>query len=58
MTAFVNNSSKDNTALQFKVEKMFASELENIVIDQEELIGYLHETKHDIHDLMGRLSTV
>ena len=37
---------------------MIASELENIEIDWEELIECLCETKHNIHDLMGRLGDV
>ena len=54
----VMNSSKDSRSLQVKVAKMVASELQNLGIDQEELIGRLCETKHDITDLMGRLGAV
>ena len=45
MTEFVLNFSKYNTALQVKIAKMLASELENIGIDWEELIGRLSEKK-------------
>ena len=58
VTTFFLNFSKDNTYLQVKVTKMIVSELENIGIDREELIGRLRETKHDINDLMGILVAV
>ena len=45
-------------ALQFKLAKMVKSELGNLIIDWEELIGRLRETRHDVQDLMGRLSAV
>ena len=37
---------------------MVASELGNIVIDREDLVSSLCETKHDVNDLMGRLGAV
>ena len=37
---------------------MVVFELENCEIDQEELIGRLCETKHDICDLMDTLGAV
>ena len=58
VTEIVLDSSKENTALQVKLAKMVASELGNIGINWEELIGSLCETRHSVNDLMGRLSAV
>ena len=57
-TELVMDSLKDNTALQVKIDETVASELENIVIDREELVVCLCETRHDVYDLMVNLSAV
>ena len=58
VTELVMDFSKDNTSLQAKIYKMVASELGNIGIDQGDLIGRLCETRHDVHDLVVKLSAV
>jgi hypothetical protein len=58
VTGPVLDSSKDNSKIQAKVAKMVESEIGNLGIDREELGGRLRETRHDVHDLKGRLSAV
>ena len=58
VTDIVLDFSKDNMALQVKLSKQISSELVNVGIYQEDLVRHLCENKHDVHDLMGRLSSV
>jgi hypothetical protein len=58
VTELVLDSSKDNSKIQAKVVKMVESEIGNLGIDREELVGRLRERRHDFHDLRGRLSSV
>jgi hypothetical protein len=58
VTGLVLDSSKDNSKIQAKVAKMVESEIGNLGIDREELVGRLREIRHDVHDLKGRLSAV
>jgi hypothetical protein len=44
VTGLVLDSSKDNSKIQTKVAKMVESEIRNLGIDREELVGRLRET--------------
>jgi hypothetical protein len=58
VTELVLDSSKDNLNMEAKDAKLVEGEIKNLGIDREELVGHLRETRHDVHDLKGRLSTV
>jgi uncharacterized protein YcfL len=53
VTGLVLDSSKDNLNIQAKVAKLVESEIENLGIGREELVGRLRKTRHDVHDLKG-----
>jgi hypothetical protein len=58
VTGLALDSSKENLNIQAKVTKLVESEIGNLGIGREELVGRLLETRHDVHDLKGRLSDV
>jgi hypothetical protein len=58
VTGLVLDSSQDNSKIQAKLAKLVESEIVNLGIDREELVGRLRETRHDVHDLKGRLSAL